>query len=92
MAKKVNMKPHYSKKGKALLNPAQKARKYSVELKHGVGLTNELRRKRTKTGSIQKINKTQRAYRAGYLDARKDNAGMFKFKKKMARRNSRKRK
>ena len=90
MAKKISMKPHYSKRGKALLTPAQKARKFSVELKHGVGLTNTLQRKRTKNGSIQRINKTQKAYRAGYLDARKDNAGMFKYKKKMARRTAKK--
>ena len=68
-----------------LLNPAQKGRKYAVELKHGQALTNGLQRKRTKNGSLKKLTPKQKAYRAGYLDARKDNAKCYKAKKKKNR-------
>lgn len=65
-----------------LLNPAQKGRKYATELKHGKALTNGLQRKRNKDGSQKKLTPKQKAYRAGYLDARKDSANCFKAKKK----------
>ena len=65
-----------------LLNPAQKGRKYSVELKHGKALTNDGRRKLTKNGTQKKLTNTQKAFRSGYLQARKDNAKCWKAKKK----------
>lgn len=68
-----------------LLNPAQKGRKYAAELKHGKALTNSLQRKKNKDGSQKKLSVKQKAYRAGYLDARKDNAKCFKAIKKKRR-------
>lgn len=87
MAKKVNMRgvTVVNKKTgnvRVLLNPAQKGRKYAVELKHGKALTNSMQRKRTKNGSQKVLSKSAKAYRAGYLDARKDNAKCYKAKKK----------
>lgn len=86
MAKKVNMKPtkwKHPETGKVynLLNPAQKAKKYSVELKHNRALTNELVRKTTKSGNPKCLSNDARAYRAGYLDARKDSAGCYNAKR-----------
>ena len=87
MAKKVNMRGVTfvdKRTGKIItvLNPAQKGRKYAVELKHGKALTNSLQRKRTRTGAVKTLSKSAKAYRAGYLDARKDNAKAYKAKKK----------
>lgn len=88
MAKrKIDMTPHIVENKKTgnvrfLLNPAQKGTKYAVELKHGKALTNNLKRKTTKNGSQKVLTEKQKAYRAGYLDARKDNARCFKAKKK----------
>ena len=87
MAKKVNMRGVTlvnKRTGNVItvLNPAQKSRKFAVELKHGKALTNTLVRKRTKNGKQKLLTGKQKAYRAGYLDARKDNAKCFKAKKK----------
>ena len=87
MAKKVNMRGvtvvnRRTGNVVTLLNPAQKGRKYAVELKHGKALTNRLQRKRTKTGAVKTLSKSAKAYRAGYLDAIKDNAKAYKAKKK----------
>ena len=87
MAKKVNMRGvtvvnRRTGNVVTLLNPAQKGRKYAVELKHGKALTNTMVRKKTKNGKQKLLTGKQKAYRAGYLDARKDNAKCFKAKKK----------
>ena len=70
-----------------LLTPDQKGAKAAVELKKGVKLTNFGEVKRTQNGSPMKLTKAERSYRAGYLDARKDNAKAYNHnKKKRARR------
>ena len=76
-----------SKSGKriALLNPAEKGRKYSLELKHKKGLTNFGKRKLDKNGYTKRLTKEQLSYRAGYLDARKDSAKAYKSNKKKKR-------
>lgn len=73
-----------TRKGKTitLLNPAEKGRKFAKELKQGL--------KRTNTGSFKldknkkgiRLNKEERAYRAGYLDSRKDSARCYKAKRR----------
>lgn len=60
-----------------LLTPDQKGAKAAVELKRGVRLTNFGKVKRNENGSPQKLTKAQRSYRAGYLDARSDNAKAY---------------
>ena len=65
-----------------LLTPDQKGAKAAVELKKGVKLTNFGQVKRNKNGSPCKLDKSERSYRAGYLDARKDNAKAYKHNKK----------
>ena len=87
MAKKVNMRGVTvvnKRTGNVvtLLNPAQKSRKFAVELKHGKALTNRLVRKKNKNGTQKTLTGKAKAYRAGYLDARKDNAKCYKAKKK----------
>lgn len=64
-----------------LLTPDQKGAKAAVELKKGVKLTNFGQVKRNKDGSPLALNKAERSYRAGYLDARKDNAKAYKHNK-----------
>ena len=54
-----------------LLNPSEKAGKYAAELKANFsGSTGET------------LTKNQRAYRSGYLDARKDSAKAWKHNQK----------
>ena len=61
-----------------LLNPSERARKFSIELKHGKALTNNAKRKMGKDGKQIKLTKEQKAFRSGYLQARKDSANAFK--------------
>ena len=73
-----------TRKGKTitLLNPAEKGKKFAKELKQGL--------KRTNTGSFKldknkkgiRLNEKERAYRAGYLDSRKDSANCHKAKQR----------
>lgn len=65
-----------------LLTPDQKGAKAAVELKKGVKLTNMGQVKRDKDGNARKLTKVERSYRAGYLDARKDNAKAYNHNKK----------
>ena len=65
-----------------LLTPDQKGAKAATELKKGVKMTNFGQVKRNKDGSPRKLNTKERAYRAGYLDARNDNAKAYKANKK----------
>ena len=60
-----------------LLNPSEKSRKFAVELKHNVAITNDGIKKKTKTGKVKHLSDTQKAFRSGYLQARKDNAKAF---------------
>ena len=70
-----------------LLNPAEKGRKYSAELKAGIRATNNHEVKRDKNGKKITLTKSQRSWRSGYLTARKDNAKAYKsnLKKKKSR-------
>ena len=64
-------------KSVTLLNPAEKGNKYAVELKCNVHCTNEGDVKLDKNCKVQKLSKTSRAYRAGYLASRKDSANAY---------------
>ena len=65
-----------------LLNPSRKGAKYAHELKTGKRFTNNGQPKKNKNGYHLGLNKVQRSYRSGYLQARKDNANCYKAKKK----------
>lgn len=69
-----------------LLNPDEKARKYLAELKIGSKLTNMIEPK-LENGKLIRLSKKDKAYRIGYLNARKDNskAYMSKLRKKISR-------
>ncbi|MDE5601360.1 MAG: hypothetical protein K2J16_02575 [Clostridia bacterium] len=60
-----------------LLNPSGKAAKYSAELKNNQRYTNYGAVKKDKNGQAQRLTRKQRAYRAGYLQARKDSAKAY---------------
>ena len=77
------MKKVQSKNGKSifLLNPSEKAKKYSLEIKHKKALTNNCKRKiDEKTGKQIRLTDTQLAFRAGYLAHQKDSNNAFKSK------------
>ena len=61
-----------------LLNPSEKGEKYSKELSTGKKFTNDGIVKKNKNGRVIKLGKKERAYRSGYLDARKDNSNAYK--------------
>lgn len=61
-----------------LLNPSEKGRKFACELKSGIKCTNEGVPKTNKDGSLIALNREEAAYRAGYLDARKDAVNAWK--------------
>ena len=63
-----------------LLNPNGKGKKYANELKYGYAKTNTLDTKRTQEGKAIALTDTQKAFRSGYLQARKDNARAFAYK------------
>ncbi len=65
-----------------LLNPAEKSRKYAYELKNNVAMTNDGVCKTNSDGACKKLTKQQRAFRAGYLSARKDSAKAYNSTKK----------
>lgn len=69
-------------KNVTLLNPAEKGRKYAAELKAGIHATNDGKVKKNKAGKRIRLSDTQKAYRSGYLTARKDNAKCYKAKKR----------
>lgn len=73
-----------SKSGKSitLLNPSEKARKFADELGNGVKQTNDGHLKYGKSGSPIRLTDTEKSYRSGYLDARKDSAKAFKASKR----------
>lgn len=63
-----------------LLNPAQKAKKFADELGTNMHYTNDGKYKPDKNGEIG-LSAGQRAYRSGYLDARKDSAKAYNYNK-----------
>ena len=62
------------KNGIVLRNPAEKAKRYARQMKNGCV---------TETG--QKLSATDLAFRAGYLQARRDSANAFNSNKKKKR-------
>lgn len=67
-----------NRKGKTvmLLNPSEKASKFAFEISQKKRVTNDM------TGIKGDLNKEQQAYRAGYLDARKDSAKAYNHKQR----------
>ncbi len=65
-----------------LLNPHEKGKKYAEEIKNGIRVTNDGEIKRNENGIPMELTKEGKAYRAGYLDARKDAANAYKASKK----------
>lgn len=77
------MKKVQSRSGKDvyLLNPSEKGKKYSIELKWGKALTNNGKRKfDEKTGKQIVLSDKQKAFRAGWLSCQKDSSKAFKAK------------
>lgn len=70
-----------TRNGSVLLNPAEKSKKYSVELKTKKAFTNtgEIKLDK-KTGKQKKLSKNQLAWRSGYLACRSDSGKAFKSK------------
>ena len=69
-----------NRKGKKirLMNPNQKAKKFAEELKNDLHFTNFGDVKVKRNGKPKRLSDTQKAYRSGYLSARKDNAKAYK--------------
>ena len=67
------------------LSPKSKGRKAAYELRTGKRYTNNRKPKRGKNGKHLTVSKAGRAYRAGYLDARKDIGIATQFKRKKKR-------
>ncbi len=63
-----------NKKGReiTLLTPREKGKKYAHELGSNHAFTNLGEVKTDESGNPKNLTKEQRAYRAGYLDSRKD--------------------
>lgn len=77
------MKIFERKDGKkiTLLNPSEKGAKFAKELKQGFKRTNAGSFKLDKNQKAIRLSDKERAYRSGYLDARKDGANCYKAKK-----------
>ena len=67
------------------LSPKRKGRKAAYELRTGKRFTNTGQPKRDKNGKQLTVVKAGRAYRAGYLDARKDIGQAAKVARKKRR-------
>ncbi len=65
-----------------LLNPSEKGRKYADELSNGVKLTNDEHLKMDKFNRPIPLSDTEKAWRSGYLAARKDSASCWKAQQK----------
>ena len=82
MAKQVAWRGTNSRGQKVtLLTPAGKGAKYSRELRENIHYTNAGTPKADPAGDPQRLTRSQRAYRAGYLDARNDSAGAYLSKR-----------
>ena len=64
-----------------LLMPHEKGEKYARELRKGKAFTNDGEYKKDQYGKDRRLSNEQRAYRSGYLDARKDEAMLYNWKK-----------
>lgn len=60
-----------------LLNPAEKGAKAAAELKTGYRITNDKQYKADEHGYVIPLTDTQKAWRSGYLAARKDSANCY---------------
>ena len=67
---------------KILLSPKEKGHKYANELKYNVHLTNDNQVKLKANGKERTLSDTQKAYRSGYLSARKDIGRAYASKQK----------
>ena len=77
MAHKIYKNTKDGVKTITLLNPSERAEKYVDELKTNSRFTNDRSSyKADKNGDVS-LTKEQRAFRAGYLEARKDSANAF---------------
>lgn len=65
-----------------LLNPSEKGKKYVTEIKTGMKTTNDGFIKKDEFNRVIKLDKTERAYRAGYLDSQKDSAKCYNAREK----------
>lgn len=82
MAKNVAWSGKNSKgRDVTLLTPSGKGAKYSKELRENIHYTNAGTPKADPAGDPQRLTRSQRAYRAGYLDARNDSAGAYLSKR-----------
>lgn len=72
-----------NRNGKAvtLLNPAEKGRKYAHELRTGHKFTNDGVLKKDGKGKAIPLSDSDKKYRCGYLNSRKDGAGAWKSAK-----------
>lgn len=61
------------------LRPGEKSRKYADELHSGVRQTNDNVIKVDANGEPIKLSPNQKAWRSGYLAARKDNMRVYKY-------------
>ena len=68
---------------KRLLRPDEKAGKFAKEIKEKTHFTNFLDPKFDKNGALIPLTKVQQAFRAGYLQARADNAKVYNYKRKL---------
>lgn len=68
-----------TEKGSVLLNPSERSRKYAIEMKYKIALTNDGHEK-TKDNKPVHLTKEQLAFRAGYLEHQKDSNRAFKAK------------
>ena len=68
-------------KQKTLLTPTGKVSKFKKELEHGIGITNDMKKKKTESGKDKKLTKAQKAYRRGYIQALGEQAAIYKKNK-----------
>lgn len=61
-----------------VLNPSEKSKKYAFELKSGLKHTNDGELKTDDNDRPIKLNEKDKAFRYGYLTARKDNVKAYK--------------
>lgn len=67
-------------KERTFLTPDTKGKKFAVEIKQGIHYTNEAQPKVDRNGEVKPLTANERAYRAGYLDARRDSANAYNAK------------
>lgn len=70
-----------TKNGTVLLNPSERSVKFAKELKENRKRTNEMKFKLDENKKSIKLDEKERAFRAGYLEARKDSSKAYKANK-----------